>query len=335
MTLRIASSAALAALLFLPALPGCTVESDSAATATADGETVDSPAAADGEVVSVDIQGSSTVFPIARSVADALNEENPLYSVEVARVGSGPGIKSLIANEADIANASRKIKDTEMQQAEEAGLNITEVPVALDGIAVVVNKDNDWIDSITVADLKRIWAPDSEITKWSDLDPSYPDTDLLLYSPDNQSGTFEYFTEEIVGEKLSQTDRAEFAVDDNQIVTGVSGNKGGMGYFGYGYLANNSDKLKGLSISTTDSTDDAVTPTVATIESGEYKPLARPLFIYLNNDRVKANAAATAFVRKMVSDEGQTLIAEEDMVSLSPERLEETRQTVNEVLGAE
>ena len=316
-------------------LAGCTVESnDAGGAATVEGEDYVPPEAmGDGEVVTADVQGSSTVFPIARTAADAVFEDNELYDVKIARTGSGAGISALIKNECDIANASRRIKDSELKEAEEAGIEITEVPVALDGIAVVVHPENDWIDAITVADLKKIFEPGSSINKWSDLNPDYPDTDLELYTPDTVSGTFAFFTEEIVGEENSQREDTEKAENDNVIVNGVSGNKGGLGYFGYSYLANNSDKLKGLAISTTDDVADAVAPTVESIESGDYKPLARPLFIYLNNERVKNNAAAAAYVKKIVSDKGQELIAEEDMVSVNADRLAESRKQVEELLG--
>ena len=319
-------------LVGLPLLAGCTVEeAPPGGTATAPGgDEAEEEAGGFSGTVTADVQGSSTVFPIGLAVAEAIRVEDPNTQVTVTRVGSGPGIAALINGEADIANASRKIKDSEVAEAAEKGIEITELPVALDGIVVVVNPENDWVDAITVADLAKIWSIDSSVKTWKDVNPDWPDEEILLYGPDSESGTFEFFSEEINGEKGNHRKASEYqpADNDNAIVTGVAGNTYAMGYFGYSYLANQRDRLKGLNISATDSLDDAVTPTIETIESLEYKPLARPLYFYINNERFAKNAAAQAYVDKMVSEEGQALIADEDMVSLSPETLEQSRETV-------
>ena len=307
---------------------GCTVESSSdAPAATATTEDGEAAATAGGELVKVDIQGSSTVYPVSAAVAAAVAADNPNHVVAVSRSGSGPGIKAVIAGEADIANASRQIKDSELETAQTDGIGITELTVALDGIAVAVHPDNDWVESMTVAQLKKIWEPDSPVTKWSDVDSSWPDEEIELYGPDTESGTFEYFTDVINGKKKAQRTNYQASSNDNQLVNGIADNKYALGYFGFSYLENNRDKMKGLKIVPPDG-GEAVAPSSETIKSGEYAPLTRPLFIYINNGRYADNVAAQAFVEKMVSEAGQELITKAGMVPLGSEDLEASRQTV-------
>ena len=317
-------------------LAGCTVDTDDPATSTTTTSTsADAPgvndtgeAAASGEIITCDIQGSSTVYPVAAMVSGAVTEQTPNYVIPVGKVGSGPGITAAINGEADIANASRKIKDSELETAAEKNITLTELVIALDGIAVVVNKENDWVQTMSVEQLNQIWKPGETAPKWSDIDPDWPDKKIVLYGPDAESGTFEYFTKVINGEKGATTTDYSPGVNDNQLVKGVAGDKYAMGYFGYSYLAENTDSLTGLTIS---QGGDPVAPSVETIQSGEYKPLARPLYIYINNQRYASNPAAQAFVEKMVSDEGQELVTKAGMVPLDAERLEQARAKVAEL----
>ncbi|MDN5332599.1 MAG: phosphate transport system substrate-binding protein [Tepidanaerobacteraceae bacterium] len=228
---------------------------------------------------SIMIDGSSTVYPITEAVAEEFMKLYPDVDVTVGVSGTGGGFKRFTAGEIDIACASRTIKDTEKKKAEENGIEYIEFPIAYDGITVVVNKDNDWVDSLTVEELKKIWSPDSKVTKWSDIRPTWPNQKINLYGPGTDSGTFEYFTEAIVGEAKKSRFDYTASEDDNVLVQGVSNDKYALGYFGFAYYLENQDKLKAVAI---DSGSGPVGPTVETINDGTYKPLSRPLFIYVN-----------------------------------------------------
>jgi phosphate transport system substrate-binding protein len=241
---------------------------------------------------SINIDGSSTVYPISEAVAEAYREAKPEVRVTVGLSGTGGGMKKFAAGEIDICDASRAIKPEEVAALAESKTAFTELSVAFDGIAVVVNPANDWCESLTVEQLKSIWRPlDSEpVNKWSELDPAWPDEAIKLYGPGTDSGTFEYFTEAIVGE--AKACRSDFTAseDDNVLVTGVSEDKYALGYFGYAYYAENADKLKVLGVAQGEG--EAVKPSVETIRSNAYAPLSRPLFIYVRNDLLKTPSGA-------------------------------------------
>ncbi|MFZ5652723.1 MAG: PstS family phosphate ABC transporter substrate-binding protein [Bacillota bacterium] len=227
----------------------------------------------------VKIDGSSTVFPITEAVAEEFKKVQPGVNVTVGISGTGGGFKKFTAGETDISNASRPIKDNEKKMAEEKKIEYIEFPVAYDGISVVVNKQNTWVDKLTVQELKKIWEPGSKVKKWSEVRPGWPDVDIKLYGPGTDSGTFDYFTEAINGkEKACRSDFTP-SEDDNVLVQGVSGDKGALGYFGYAYYAENKDKLKVVPI---DAGKGPVTPEDKTINDGTYKPLSRPIFIYVS-----------------------------------------------------
>lgn len=227
----------------------------------------------------IEIDGSSTVYPITEAVAEEFMNVNPDVLVTVGVSGSGGGFKRFTVGETDISDASRPIKDKEAAKAEENGIEYYEMPVAFDGITVVVNPDNDWVDHLTVEELKKIWEPESNVKKWSDIRPDWPDKEIKLYGPGTDSGTFDYFTEEICGD--GGASRADYTAseDDNILVQGVVGDKYALGYFGYAYYAENTDKLKSVAI---DNGDGPVEPTMETINNGSYSPLSRPLFIYVS-----------------------------------------------------
>ncbi|MBO2533084.1 phosphate ABC transporter substrate-binding protein, PhoT family (TC 3.A.1.7.1) [Planifilum fulgidum] len=236
----------------------------------------------DGEGLSgtVKIDGSSTVFPISQAVAEEFMAENPKVQVTVSESGTGGGFQKWVAGETDINDASRPIKDEEKKKAAENGIEPIEIPVAYDGITVVVNKDNDFVEELTVDELKKIWEPDSKVKRWSDVRPEWPKEPIKLYGPGTASGTFGYFTEAIVGEEgKSRTDYTA-SEDDNVLVQGVSGDKYALGYFGYAYYAENKDRLKAVKI---DGGDGPVEPTEQTINDGTYSPLSRPVFIYVSS----------------------------------------------------
>ncbi len=222
----------------------------------------------------VKIDGSSTVYPITEAVAEEFSKEYPDVNVTVGISGTGGGFEKFVVGETDINDASRPIKDEEIQKAEENGIGYIEFKLAYDGITVVVNPDNDWCEDITVEELKKIWEPGSKVKKWSDVRAEWPDEEIKLFGPDTDSGTFDYFTEEIVGEEgVSRSDYTASA-DDNVLVQGVAGEKYALGYFGFAYYEENKDKLKAVKV-------DGVEPTSDTIKNGEYTPLSRPIFIYV------------------------------------------------------
>lgn len=195
--------------------------------------------------------------------------------------GTGGGFKKFLAGEIDINDASRPIKMKEVDKANEMGIGYIELPVAYDGLSVVVNKKNTWVDHLTVAELSKIWQPGSTVTNWSDVRAGWPEMKIRLYGPGTDSGTFDYFTETINGK--SGASRPDYTAneDDNALVQGISGDEGSLGYFGYAYYAANQDKLKLVPI---DGGKGPIAPTQTTINNGTYAPLSRPIFIYVRPD---------------------------------------------------
>lgn len=236
------------------------------------------PAATQKLSGTVKIDGSSTVFPISEAMAEEFQKINSGVQVTVGESGTGGGMKKFGPGEIDIADASRKIKDAELKQVTDRGDESIEIPVAYDGITVVVNKENTWAKNMTKDELKKIWAPGSTVKNWSDVRPEWPNEPIKLYGPGTASGTFEYFTEEIVGK--AKESRADYTAseDDNVLVKGVAGDKNSLGYFGYSYYESNKDKMTAVSV---DAGKGAITPSIATIKDATY-PLSRPIFIYVS-----------------------------------------------------
>ncbi len=247
-----------------------------------------------GEVI---IDGSSTVYPLTEAIAEEFQIQNPGVKVKVSFSGTGGGFKKFLRGEVHINNASRPIKESEKRIADESGVEYLEFEVGRDGITVVVNPQNNWVDYLTVDELQKIWAPESQgvITSWAQVRDGFPDEKLSLYGPGTASGTFDFFTEAILGESGKSRGDYIASEDDNVLVQGVSGDKGGLGYFGYAYYEENKDKLKAVPIKA-EPNSEPVLPTPETIRSGEYKPLSRPLFIYVRKDALK-NPAVAEFVR--------------------------------------
>lgn len=228
----------------------------------------------------VRVDGSSTVFLITEAVAEEFLKVKPQIRVVVGVSGTGGGLKKFLRGDIDITNASRKIKDSEIQEAQKNNLQYLEVPIAYDGISVVVNKKNHWVDFLTTDELRKIWQPQSAVKTWKDIRPSWPATKVHLYGPGTDSGTFDYFTEVINGRV--QASRSDFnrSEDDNILVQGVAGDQGALGYFGYAYYAENKNKIKLVPIKHQKAA--ALYPTPATIKNGNYTPLSRMLFLYVN-----------------------------------------------------
>jgi phosphate transport system substrate-binding protein len=225
------------------------------------------------------IDGSSTVFPFAQAAAELFSEEQPNVNVTVGEAGTGGGFEKFCAGETDISNASRPIKEDDDKEApacETAGVKYGQVQIANDGIAVVTNKDLK-VDCLTTAQLKKLWNKGSKVQNLSEIDPKLPNTKLSLYGPGTDSGTFDFFTAEINGEEDVTREDYQASEDDNQLVQGVSGDAGGLGYFGFSYFEANQDKLNLVGI---DAGDGCVKPSKESIQDGSYKPLSRPLFMY-------------------------------------------------------
>lgn len=232
----------------------------------------------------VSVDGSSTVFPVTEAVAEEFGKVHPKVRVTVGISGTGGGFKKFCSGEIDINDASRHIKDKEIKVAKENGVEYIEIPVAYDGLSVVVNKKNDFIDYLTVDELNAIWKYGSTMKTWSDVRPNWPNQEIKLYGPGTDSGTFDYFKEAIIGKKNNIRSDFTKSEDDNVLVTGVAGSKYALGFFGYAYYAENKSKLKVVPI---DGGNGAVSPTSKTINDGSYSPLSRPIFIYVNPEAAK------------------------------------------------
>lgn len=245
----------------------------------------------------VKIDGSSTVFPITEAMAEEFQKTNKNVKVTVGVSGTGGGYKKFVAGEIDIADASRTIKPEEQAKAKEGGVEFMELPIAYDGITVVVHPKNDWAKSMTFEQLKKLWEPGSKVATWKDLNPAWPDQKIKLYGPGADSGTFDYFTEDVVGKaKASRSDYTQ-SEDDNVLVKGVEGNQYALGYFGYAYFREAKGKLKAVAL---DHGKGAVMPEDKTIEDSSY-PLSRPLFINVNK-KSAGRPEVDAFVKYYLSN---------------------------------
>lgn len=265
---------------FLGALAGCGGGSPSGTA----------PADRPGLSGTITISGSSTVYRISRvaQVSYAKERKQRGRDVKVLLDGHGTssGFSRYLQGEADIIDASRKAKPEEEEQARAKGFEWTRFIVGYDGITLVVNPKNAFVKALTVEQLQKLLAENSAITKWSELDPSWPDRKIVLYTPDNDSGTYEYFSEAILGSgKAKQRKDVQASPDDNILVTGVSGDADALGYFGYAYYAANKEKLRAVPLAAGDAAP--VEPTPETILSGTYRPLSRPLFLYVKNQAMQ------------------------------------------------
>jgi len=266
----------------------------------------------------IKMDGSSTVFPIAEAVAEEFQlQERGAARVTVGLSGTGGGFKKLCRGDTDIANASRPILAEEMQACRDSGVQYFELPVAFDAITVVVNPKNDWVESITIEDLKKIWEPAAQgvILRWNQVRPEWPDAPLMLFGPGADSGTFDYFTEAVVGKAKASRGDYTASEDDNVLVQGVEHNKYALGYFGFAYYISHRERMRAVPIQQADGS--TVAPTIETVTDGTYQPLSRPLFIYAS-----AQAAQRPEVRRFLEfylTEGGALAEEVGFVRLPPE----------------
>jgi len=251
------------------------------------------------------VDGSSTVFPISQAVAEEFRKERPDVQVPVGISGTGGGLKRFVTGGIDVADASRRIKDSERDEAAANGIEYTEFTVAYDGLSIVVNSSNNFVFCLTTDELKRIWEPGSKLERWSQVRDGFPDRPLRLYGPDTDSGTFDYFTKAINGEEDASRSDYTASSDDNVLVQGVSGDLGSIGYFGFAYYTENREILKVLGV---DNGTGCVRPSVTTINDGSYSPLSRPMFIYVNNASLE-HEYVQAFIRFYLSNAAE--LAEE------------------------
>lgn len=272
------------------------------------------------------IDGSSTVYPISLAMAEEFSIETPTAEVSVAFSGTGGGFSKMCAGELDIADASRVVKQSELDACAANGIELIELPVAADALTVVVHPDNDWAQCVTIDDLNRIWAPGSTVSRWNQVRPEWPDAPITLFGPGTDSGTFDYFTEAVNGE--SGAIRTDFfpSEDDNVLVQGVENDVNAMGFFGYAYYVADQDRLKALEI---DGGNGCVAPSAAAIETNTYTPLSRPLFIYVSAQALAEKPIIEEFVTYYLSDETREFIADtgyatygQDVVDAVMERFE-------------
>jgi phosphate transport system substrate-binding protein len=248
------------------------------------------------------IDGSSTVYPVTAAAAEEFNQYAPNVRAPVGVSGTGGGFKKFCAGETDVQNASRPISKAEAETCKNNSVEYIELPIAYDGLAVVVNPQNTWVDHLTVEELKKIWEPAAQgaITNWNQVRDGFPDRPIRLYGPGTDSGTFDYFTEAIVGKAKESRGDYQASEDDNVLVQGVSGDVGALGYFGYSYLQENAGKVKVVPIKVDDSAP-AITPSIETVKGGSYQPLSRPIFIYVKRssaDRPEVNAFINFYLSK-------------------------------------
>ncbi len=279
--------------------------------------------AAEGELTGmVQIDGSSTVFPITEAVAEEFMAAHPRVRVTVGVSGSGGGFSKFLRGETAINNASRTIKASEVLQSEQNGVEFIELPVAYDGLAVLVHPQSDWVDCLTANELRAIWEPGSTINNWNEVRDEFPDRELTLYGPGTDSGTYDYFTEAVVG--TSGASRSDFTAseDDNVLVQGIAGDPSALGYFGLAYYENNADRLKLVSIDdeNPENGEGCVEPAHESVESGTYAPLSRPLFIYVRK-QAAADPAIHVFVNFYLQN-AASLAPEVGYVSLSSDAYE-------------
>lgn len=268
----------------------------------------------------IEIDGSSTVYPVSKAVVEEYLKEHPEVAITVSESGTGAGFERFGRGDTVISDASRKIKPEEAETCKKNGISYVELKIAVDGLTVVVNSENDWCDGMTVEQLKKIWAKGSEVKKWSDVDPAWPDEEIKLFGPGTESGTYDYFVEEICGKETGSRSDYEYSAHDNVLVEGIAGEKFALGYFGFAYYIENKERLKALAISPTDNPVDGVPPTSETVESGAYTPLSRPLFIYVNT-RDLSRPEVSDFV-DFYLDKGQKYVKQIGYVPLKPTELE-------------
>jgi phosphate transport system substrate-binding protein len=253
--------------------------------------------AASAQQTIIQVDGSSTVFPITEAMAEEFQKINKGVKVVVGISGTGGGFKKFCRGETDISDASRPISDKERADCKKAGIDFVELPVALDALAVMVNSKNDWVTEMTIAELKKMWEPaaQAKVMNWKEIRAGFPDRPLKLFGPGTDSGTFDYFTAAINGKERASRGDFTASEDDNVLVQGIAGDVNAIGYFGLAYYLHNKDKLKAIGIKPTPDAK-AVLPSIENARNGSYQPLSRPIFIYANKKKVDGNPNIAKFI---------------------------------------
>jgi phosphate transport system substrate-binding protein len=271
---------------------------------------------ASAQVIKID--GSSTVFPITEAVAEEFQKANKGLKVTVGVSGTGGGFKKFCRTETDIANASRPISKSEMEDCKKAGVEYFELPIAFDALTVVINPKNTWLKQATVEELKKLWEPGAQgkVMRWNQVNPAWPDAPVKLFGAGSDSGTFDYFTEAIVGKSKSSRGDYTASEDDNVLVQGIAGDVNALGYFGYAYYAENTKRLSALPVAEKSGAT-AVAPSEASVLNGSYRPLSRPIFIYVNAKSL-SKPEVKSFVDYFMA-QGAKMAKEVKYVPLPPE----------------
>ncbi|MCG9894560.1 MAG: PstS family phosphate ABC transporter substrate-binding protein [Fimbriimonadaceae bacterium] len=261
------------------------------------------------------IDGSSTVHPIASALTTRFSALNRSVRVSVGESGTGAGFEKFAAGEIQIATASKPISEEQAKAAADAGIEFIELPIAIDGLSIVVNAENTWATSITMDQLKKIWDKDSKISRWNEIDPSWPDEPLVLFGPNSDHGSYEYFNEVVNGDKKNSRQDYQATADYNQLIQGVNSSKGALGYVGFAYVEQNQGAIKVLGL---DAGKGVVVPSNETIKDGTYFPMSRPLFIYVNK-AAASEPAVKAFVEYALTD-GKDAVTQANYVPLADEQ---------------
>lgn len=319
-----------AALLLSCCVSACSSSDPAAGKPVAPGGTA-APASgksATGEKLSgsIQIDGSSTVFPISEAVSEEFNKTQTDVKISVGRSGTGGGFQKFCRGEIDINDASRPISKKEIKDCQDNKIEYIEFTIATDAITLVINKENTFCECLSVEQLKSLWQPDSKITTWKELDPKWPDEEIRLFGADVQSGTFDFFTEVIVGKAKSSRTKYTPASDDNVLVSQIATDKQALGYIPYSYFVQNQEKLKAVGIKNTGSKE-CVLPSPESVEDGTYKPLSRPLFLCVNK-KALARPEVRAFVEFYLSDEGQKHVERITQVTTYPDMLKKSREAL-------
>lgn len=302
-------------------------ETEEEASGSGEEEAGQEPVSGEGDN-EIAIDGSSTVFPIMEAVSEEYTAENPDIRAPIGVSGSGGGFERFIGGETDLSNASRGIEDEEVEQLEEEGIDYIELPLAYDGLSVVVSEENDFIDSLTVEELQMIFA-DGEAEMWSDVNSDWPEEPIERFSPGTDSGTFDYFVEEVLEDGDISRD-AQLSEDDNVLVNGVQGSPNAIAYFGYAYYEENQDALKIVPI---DNGDGPIEPTEETINDGTYAPLSRPLFTYVKTESLQEDHILDYV--NFTNENAGDLALEVGYINLTDEEYEENAQMIEEAASAE
>jgi len=276
-----------------------------------------------GDIV---IDGSSTVYPITTAVAEEFSKVAPNVRISVGLSGTGGGFKRFCPGETDISDASRPIKESEIEICKENNIAYVEFVVALDGLTVMVSHENDWLESLTVEQLAQLLGSTSTIKKWSDLDPNFPEEEISFFIPDPDSGTRDYMTEIVTGvtgdEDLRQDENTTFSSDDNVLLDGIANEKFAFGFFGYAYYVGNENTVRAVPI--VNESGEAILPSDTSVQDGSYNPLSRPLFIYVNKASLLEKPQVAAFVKFFFSEDGALKIMGDVGYSLPPSGTYET-----------